>query len=104
MARISKLTQEEILEAEKASEDRKQSRKLGFEKMYERDQVMKHLSAASRINNADIRMLWHVDPELVKLPVGGLWPNIAEDKFMLKIDDKEYYFDLDEFRRWLRWA
>lgn len=97
MTRKSKLTASEIEEAEKASEERRQSRNLGFQKMYERDAVSRTLSNG-------ITMLWHVDPELVKLPAGGLWPTIPEDKFMLLIDGKEHYFDLDEFRKSLRWA
>lgn len=95
--RKTDLTFDEIQAAEQASEDRRQSRKQGFAKMYERDAVMKRLS------NGAV-MLWHVDPELVKCPAGGVWPNIPEDKFLLVIDGKEHYFDLHEFRRWLRWA
>jgi hypothetical protein len=95
--RHAQITSEEIQAAEKASEERKQSRKQGFTKMYERDSVMRRLSNGTL-------MLWHVDPELVKTPPGGVWPNIPEDKFMLVIDGKEHYFDTQEFKRWLRWA
>lgn len=95
--RHTQLTQEEILAAEKAAEERKQSRKQGFTKMYERDSVMRRLSNG-------VTMLWHVDPELVKTPAGGVWPNIPEDKFMLLIDGKEHYFNTQEFKKWLRWA
>lgn len=97
MTRTSKLTFDEIQAAEQASEDRRASRAQGFKKMYERDQVMKVLSNG-------VRMLWHVDPELVKTPPGGVWPEIPEHQFMLVIDGKEHRFDLDEFRKWLRWA
>lgn len=95
--RSAKLSVDEVQEAEQAAEDRKQSRKQGFAKMYERDSVMRRLSNG-------ITMLWHVDPELVKTPPGGVWPNIPEDKFMLIVDGKEHYFNTEEFRKWLRWA
>ena len=91
------LTADEMLTAEKAAEDRKQSRKLGFNKMLERDSVMHRLSNG-------VMMLWSVDPKQVKLQAGGTWPNIPEDKFMLVIDGKEHLFDTDEFSKWIRWA
>jgi hypothetical protein len=95
--RKSTLTQEEIFAAEKAADDRRQSRNQGFIKMYERDSVMRHLSNGTT-------MLWHVDPKQVKMPPGGVWPNIPEDSFMLIVDGKEHLFNLEEFRKWLRWA
>jgi hypothetical protein len=91
------LTTDEILAAEQAAEDRKQSRKAGFNKMLERDAVMHRLSNG-------VIMLWSVDPKMVKTTAGGTWPNIPEDKFMLVIDGKEHYFDTGEFSQWLRWA
>jgi hypothetical protein len=97
MARKSDLTFEEIQAAEKASDERRQSRAQGFTKMYERDAVM------SRLSNG-VLMLWHVDPSLVKTSAGGVHPYIPDDKFMLVIDGKEHYFDTEDFRKSLRWA
>jgi hypothetical protein len=95
--RLGDLKEDEMFAAEKAADDRKQSRKAGFNKMLERDSVMHRLSDGTV-------MLWSVDPKMVKLPAGGTWPNIPEDKFLLVVDGKEHYFDTEEFRKWLRWA
>jgi len=95
--RLDDLTVDEMLKAEKDAEDRKQSRKAGYEKMLERDAVMHTLSNG-------VVMLWSVDPKMVKLPSGGVWPNIPEDMFALVIDGKEHYFDVNEFKKWVRWA
>ena len=95
--RLGSHTADEMFAAEKAADDRRQSRKAGFDKMLERDSVMHRLSNGAM-------MLWSVDPKQVKLQAGGTWPNIPEDKFMLVIDGKEHLFDTDEFKKWIRWA
>ena len=95
--RLGSHTADEMFEAEKAADDRKRSRKAGFDKMLERDSVM------HRLSNGAV-LLWSVDPKQVKLPAGGTWPNIPEDMFALVIDGKEHYFDTDEFKKWIRWA
>ncbi len=109
MPRHTKLTQEEILEAEKASDNRHHSRNQGYAKMHERDKAVQLLS-----NGAT--MVWHVPKELNKSESRFLRddgtvenitvypPEIPEDCFGLIIDGKRYLFDLDEFRKWLRWA
>lgn len=95
--KTSKQTADEIYAAEKAADDRRISRGQGFAKMYERDAVMRRLSNG-------VTMLWHVDPAQVKTTAGGVWPNIPEDKFILVVGGKEYYFNTEEFRNALRWA
>lgn len=111
----AKLTAEEILAAEKASEDRRRSRNQGFAKMHERDQAVQLLS-----NGAT--MLWHVNKEDNKV-LGGFTndagefievitypPEIPEDSFGLVLacthckTKRKYIFNLDEFRKWIRWA
>lgn len=106
--RTSNITAEEIQAAEKASEDRRRSRSQGFDKMHERDRAYQQLSNGTT-------MLWHVNKELIKqegtTEVGGKVvdvkiypPTIPEDSFALVIEGKTHLFNLDEFRRWLRWA
>lgn len=93
--RKSTLTQEEVLAAEKAADNRRRSRKQGFDKMYERDQHWKRLSNG-------VVMLWYVHPD--QRPLGIAYENIPEDSFALVIDGKKYVFNLEEFRKWLRWG
>ncbi len=104
----TKLTHEEILEAEKFQDNRKRTRAIGFQKMHERDQAVATLSNGAQ-------MLWHVDKELNR-QVGTMFingktveivtypPNIPEDSFGLVIDGKTHIFNTEEFRRWLRWC
>ncbi len=95
--RLGSHTADEMFEAEKAADDRRKSRRAGFDKMLERDSVMHRLSNGAM-------MLWSVDPKQVKLQAGGTWPNIPEDMFVLVIDGKEHYFNTDEFKKWIRWC
>lgn len=107
--RNTKLTADEIHAAEEASENRRLSRGQGFKKMHERDKAVQLLS------NGAV-MLWHVPRELGKqqsnftgengeiVEVVVYPPEIPEDSFGLIIDGKKYLFNLDEFRKWLRWA
>ena len=90
----SKLTAEEILTAEKAKDDRVQSRKRGFAKMSERDRGWMRLSNDSLI-------IWHATPP-EHLTENEFWahPNIPEGMFLL--DGKVY--DAEEFRKALRWV
>lgn len=107
--RNTNLTADEIFAAEKAADDRRRSRNQGFAKMHERDQAVQLLS-----NGAT--MLWHVNQEdnkntssftredgtVVEMVVYP--PEIPEDSFGLLLDGKKYIFNLEEFRKWLRWA
>lgn len=93
--RKTKLTMDEILTAEKAADNRKRSRKQGFDKMHERDQHWKRLSN-------DTIMLWYVHPD--QRNPGLAYEFIPEDGFALIIGGKKYVYDTEEFRRWLRWA
>lgn len=106
--RTTKLTADEILAAEKAAADRRDTRNRGFAKMHERDQ-------AAKVLDNGVTMYWHVNKELGRetstAVVDGkevdiaVYPmNIPEDCFALKIDGKMHLFNLEEFRRWLRWA
>ena len=107
--RTTKLTADEIYAAEKAASDRRDSRNRGFAKMSERDQSVQVLSNG-------VTMLWHVNKELRKqegeVIIGGVpvevttyrGLDIPEDSFALKIDGKIHMFNLEEFRRWLRWG
>jgi hypothetical protein len=93
--RTSKLTADEVWAAEKAADDRKRSRKTGFDMMHTRDQGYTHLSNG-------VIFLWPVDRD--KLPAGTVLPNIPEGHFKLVIGGKEYLFDADEFAKWTRWV
>lgn len=107
--RTSQITAEEIEAAERAAADRRDSRNRGFAKMHERDQAVKRLSNG-------VTMIWHVDRELGKqvstytneageeVEVTLYPPNIPSDCFALEIEGKTHLFNLEEFRRWLRWG
>lgn len=99
---------DEILAAEKASDDRKRSRMQGFNKMHERDQAVQVLSNG-------VTMLWHVPKHLneakdtididgKEVEITTYPPSIPEDSFALVMGGKKYLFDLEEFKTWLRWA
>lgn len=102
-------TFDEIQEAEEAAENRRRSRNQGFKKMHERDKGVQLLS-----NNAV--MIWHVPKELNKeefyflddtgqtVEIVVYPPDVPSDSFGLILDGKRYIFNLDEFRRHLRWA
>lgn len=96
----SKLSGEEILAAEKAKDDRKQSRGRGFAKMDERDSG----GAVLRDYNAGgpVLIYWHVPPE--RREDGVAYQHVPEGMFSLKVDNKIIAFDAEEFRRWLRWV
>jgi hypothetical protein len=96
--RVGKLTHDEILKAEIAKDNRIQSRKKGFSKMYERDEGMVKFSNG-------VLMLWPV-PEM-EAPDKGIhvYPRrVPEGKFVLKLGDESYLFDAEEFRKCLRWV
>lgn len=84
----SKTTADEIEAAEKAKDERTQSRRRGFDKMKERDQ-----------NYAFIRDYNTSSPILVRW---GEYPG----KFIIgaKNRQKDLVFDAEELRKWLRWA
>jgi len=98
--RRANLSAEEILKAEKAVDDRRNSRKRGYSKMHERDAGFAHLS-----NGVD--MLWPV-PEIWSEEVGGISTlnvsKVPEGYFVLKLGEKTWLFNTEEFRRHLRWA
>lgn len=93
------LTTDEILEAEKAKEARKNFRKGGLNGMKLRDQGSAKLSNGAMI-------MWPVQkPEFSDIGGPYVYPRaIQEGTFVLKIDGKEHVFDTEEFQRWLRWA
>lgn len=93
--RKTKLSMDEILAAEQAADNRKRSRKQGFDKMHERDQHWKRLSN-------DTVMLWYVHPDQRELGLG--YEYIPEDSFALIIDGKKHVYNTEEFRTWLRWS
>lgn len=115
MTRHSKLTFEEIQAAEEASDNRRRSRAQGFQKMHERDKAVQLLSN-------DALMLWHVPRDLMKATEsfvasdGSIYEvttypeNIPQDSFGLELKCKDckkknrYIFNLEEFKKWLRWA
>lgn len=96
--RVGKLTHEEILKAEKAKDDRIQSRNKGFSKMRERD------AGEARLDNG-VLMYWPV-PEYEAPDTGiHVYPRrVPEGKFVLELGDESYLFDAEEFRKWLRWV
>lgn len=96
--RKSSLTQDEILEAEKAKENRKQKRAGGLGLAKARDAGSHELS-----NGVTIK--WHV-PRPV-FPDDGIYvypAEVPDGKFVLTLDGKNELFDGEEFRKWLRWV
>lgn len=92
--RQSKQTGAEIMAAEIAAADRKETRATGFAKMSERD------AGYHRLSNG-ILMIW---PTIRKPVEYEGFKQLPDGKFMLVIGGKEYLFDTDEFRQSLRWA
>lgn len=115
MTRKSTLTFEEIQAAEEASDNRRRSRNQGFQKMHERDK-------ATHLLSNDATMLWHVPRELGKedshyidddnkiVDITIYPPDIPDDSFGLDLKcsnckkRNRYIFNLDEFRKWIRWG
>lgn len=113
--KTTKLSAEEIQAAEKAADDRRRSRSQGFVKRNERDAAVKVLSNG-------VIMHWHVhkdqreesgdvlldDGTKIKITTYRGY-NIPEDSFLLEFRNKHgetetHMFDLEEFRKALRWA
>lgn len=93
--RRSKLTADEIFDAEKAADDRTQTRKSGFAMAVNRDKGWQLLT-----NGATI--LWPLNKELRD---GEARQYIPEGYFALRTPKGEFLlFDADEFRKWLRWV
>lgn len=90
--RKSKLTAAEIQAAEKAVEERKQSRKSGFDKMKERD--LGHARLHDYNRSEEVWMHWGFDDTLFRLEIKGGKNHPA----------LELVFDAEEFRRSLRWV
>lgn len=87
-----KLTREEILEAEKFKDDRKQSRKKGFKLAKERDRNWAQLQP--RLGSARmVVMRWGQDDDLFQLII----KNSGQP-------DCTIVLGADEFRKWLRWV
>lgn len=95
--RQSKISSEEALVAELATDNRRITRAAGFAKMHERDRGYRLLSNGSMI-------LWHVDKDAEGRALGAVMPNLPSDSFKLIINGKEHLFNTDEFRQSLRWA
>ena len=92
--RKEKLTSDEILEAEKAKDDRLESRSRGYKKMSERDRGW------ARLSNG-VSILWATAREAEP---GEALRRIPEGMFVLDVKGKETLFDGEEFRKWLRWV
>lgn len=92
--RKAKLTSDEILAAEKAADDKQQTRKTGFAKMSERDRGWVRLSNG-------VIMEWHVARPLVEFEARK---NVPDGKVILRIDKEDMVFDAEELKKWLRWA
>lgn len=97
--RRAKLDADEIIAAEKAKDERQQSRKRGFSKMRERD------ASHARIRNLagqDVIMQWNIPDE--NRDEGVAYLNIPDGLFALKVGKETAVFDAEEFRRSLRWV
>jgi hypothetical protein len=96
--RTSKLSIDEIVESEKAKDNRQRSRAKGFSKMHERDAGMVRLSNG-------VLMMWPVpEPEFPDKGIHVYPRRMEEGTFVLKLGNKTYLFDADEFRKSLRWV
>lgn len=78
---------------------------LEYERSHKRNRVYKELIPEKdkgwvRLSNGVV-FLWHTDRELAE---GELRDHVPSGSFVLAIDSKKYAFDLDEFRKWLRWC
>ncbi len=97
--RTAKLSEEDILRAEKAKDDRKRSRRRGYAKMEERD------AGTARIRNyngSEVRMLWHIPED--RREEGLCYSGVSDGMFILEFAGKKLVFDAEEFRKWLRWC
>ena len=93
--RQSNLTADQIFEAEKAADDRKQTRKSGFAMAEVRDKGWQ------RLDNGTV-IAWPVD---VELNPGEARQFIPEGHFTIHTPKGEsLLFNADEFRKWLRWV
>jgi hypothetical protein len=95
----SKLTAEEIFKAEKAKDDRVESRKRGFSKMEERDASYRKLR---NYKGGEVVMQWHIPDE--RREEGIAYSGVPEGMFILKSEKETLVFDAEEFRKALRWV
>jgi len=95
MARKTKLTKEDIFQAEKAKDNRVRSRKQGFEKMHERDKGYQYLKS---LDGKETLMFW--PPTLGK----GSGRHVPEGYFIISIDGHEAILSREEFGRCFRWV
>lgn len=94
-----KQTKEEILAAEQAVENRKDSRRVGFDKMKERDNGYAILRD---YNGRKVIMEWHIPKE--RREPNLAYSGVDEGYFTLKAGSLIYAFDSEEFRKALRWV
>lgn len=92
--RKTKLSEEEVLAAEKAADDRKRNRANGFSLMNDRDRGF-------RTFDNGITMLWPTERELIP---GEARTYVPSESFVLVVDGRNYLFDTEDFRKTLRWA
>lgn len=88
-----KLTGSDILEAEKAAAERQENRKSGYSMVHIRDQ------GGHRLENGTV-IYWPVpnaENSFQSRPM-------RKGTFILDIDGKKTVFDVEEFRKWIRWA
>lgn len=101
--RKSKISAEEAQAVEIAAAETKENRKMGFNKMHERDAGAHQLRDYT---GRSVVIHWHVD---VKPQEFAAYIDVPEDKFLLEFKNKHgeterMVFDTDEFRQSLRWA
>jgi hypothetical protein len=92
--RQSKITPDEIEAAEKAADERKSRRGMGFSLMNVRDRGW------VRLNTGHI-MCWHVKRPLED---GENRQNVPNGHFVIKTDKEDIMFEADEFQKYLRWC
>lgn len=91
---MTKLTAADIQQAEQAQANRKQKRSQAFRVMHDRDRGWHRLSNGALIE-------WHTNTPLEEyVPKTRIEPGT----FLLTIEGKRAVFDVEEFRKWLRWV
>lgn len=91
--RTSKLTAEEVVQAERSKDERVHSRAKGFAKMKERD------AGVARLTNGVV-MHWGQQDGAFALTI----PSYHEPGRSREVEPRMVVFDAEEFRRSLRWV
>ncbi len=98
--RQAKLTQDEIMAAEKAVDDRQRNRNKGFRKMHDRD-AGQHRFKNGVVIEWPVPSAWTDEINGIATRIGNAIP---EGKFVLKFNGRSVAFDAEEFRKQLRWV